>query len=156
MNSKKGFTLIELLIVIAIIGILAGTVIVSLSGNTDDASDASIKLGIAGLRTAAVSQQYKTGAKNSGNAICTEVRKNIKSGDVSDTWTGSDACSAENNATTGICCKSEANTWMLWAKISGNKYHCIDSTGTNEDISLATDNSAVLDLTNVDCTKPSS
>ena len=31
-NNKKGFTLIELLVVIAIIGILSGTVIVSMSG----------------------------------------------------------------------------------------------------------------------------
>ncbi|HPM39102.1 MAG TPA: prepilin-type N-terminal cleavage/methylation domain-containing protein, partial [Candidatus Pacearchaeota archaeon] len=34
-NNKKGFTLIELLVVIAIIGILSGTVIVSMSGAQD-------------------------------------------------------------------------------------------------------------------------
>ncbi|HPL72423.1 MAG TPA: type II secretion system protein, partial [Candidatus Pacearchaeota archaeon] len=39
-NNKKGFTLIELLVVIAIIGILSGTVIVSMSGAQDSAKNA--------------------------------------------------------------------------------------------------------------------
>ena len=51
MNTKnKGFTLIELLIVIAIIGILAGVVLVSFTDSTAQADDAQIR---ANLRTAA-------------------------------------------------------------------------------------------------------
>lgn len=48
---KKGFTLIELLVVIAIIGILSGTVIVSMSGAQDSAKDARIKSGMDQLRS---------------------------------------------------------------------------------------------------------
>jgi len=52
-NNKKGFTLIELLVVIAIIGILSGTVIVSMSGAQDSAKNARIEAGMDQLRSAA-------------------------------------------------------------------------------------------------------
>ena len=52
-NNKKGFTLIELLVVIAIIGILSGTVIVSMSGAQDSAKNARIQAGMDQLRSAA-------------------------------------------------------------------------------------------------------
>ena len=50
MNNNKGFTLIELLIVIAIIGILAGVVLVSFTDSTAQADDAQLR---ANLRTVA-------------------------------------------------------------------------------------------------------
>ena len=65
-NNKKGFTLIELLVVIAIIGILSGTVIVSMSGAQDSAKNARIKAGMDQLRSAAevyrlLNSKYGTG-----------------------------------------------------------------------------------------------
>ena len=63
MNNKnrKGFTLIELLVVIAIIGILSGTVIVSMSGAQSTAKDSRIKSGLGQLRTAAEVYKYGDG-----------------------------------------------------------------------------------------------
>ena len=53
---QKGFTLIELLVVIAIIGILAGILFVAINpkGQTDKATDVTVKTAMAGMPTAAV------------------------------------------------------------------------------------------------------
>ena len=55
MNRKKGFTLIELLIVIAIIGILASIVLVSLSSGRERAKVAQFKAVAHSMQTQAIS-----------------------------------------------------------------------------------------------------
>jgi prepilin-type N-terminal cleavage/methylation domain-containing protein len=120
-NNKKGFTLIELLVVIAIIGILSGTVIVSMSGAQDSAKNARIQAGMDQLRSVAEVYRLLHGNKYSSgtNNFSTEgdgllIKKDIEA--------AGGTFSISTPTATAYCMSSKLNG-------SSDLYLCMDSTG---------------------------
>ena len=115
--NKKGFTLIELLVVIAIIGILSGTVVVSMSGAQGSAKDARIKSAMDQLRSVAelwrISQSPMTYVGFTGSTDGKLL--------VADINAQSPGTIATGNPTDTTYCMS--------IQLNGGDYLCMDSTG---------------------------
>ena len=132
--SRQGFTLIELLITIAIIGVLAATVVVSLGSQTDNAKEASIKLSVSSVRTLAFAEQIKD-TKHANQELCKNIHKDVSASKTGWTWqatgngttcTGSGVNGADKDGE--VCCHSAAKVWVVWGKIDDTQVYCADST----------------------------
>ncbi len=115
-NNKKGFTLIELLVVIAIIGILSGTVIVSMSGAQDSAKNARIEAGMDQLRSVAEVYRLLNGTYV---GFTTEGDGKLISDDIT---AAGGSLSIGTPTPTAYCMSSKLNG-------SSTVYLCMDSTG---------------------------
>ncbi len=96
-NMKKGFTLIELLIVVAIIGILASIVVVSLTGQGSKASDAALKSNLRSVATAVSNEAANNLSSFQQSTVCT--LESVKS--IMDTIFETVKGQASNTVTTG-------------------------------------------------------
>ena len=112
-NNKKGFTLIELLVVIAIIGILSGTVIVSMSGAQDSAKNARIEAGMDQLRSAA------------------EVYRLLNGTYVGFTTDGDGLLIKNDIAAAGgtLTVNPSATAYCMSSPLNGGGVYCMDSKG---------------------------
>ena len=147
LNSNKGFTLIELLIVIAIIGVLAATVIVSIGSQTENAGKSSAKLGVSSIRTLAFAETA-INTRLTGDTLCDNIYKKISGQkDSWDKWDGSNVCEKgdlidrnglKTNVSAGeICCYADSGKWIVWGALpdadgtrgSAKDIYCTDYKG---------------------------
>ena len=136
---RKGFTLIELLIVIAIIGVLAGAVVISLGDETNKAQKATTKLNVRSVATEAqidAANQTRTGATlcadgvAAGNSSVTAVAV----GDADDLTDTNELAVTDVGA---IVCVSREEEWVIIGRTSATEGWCVDSAGANQVITNA-------------------
>ena len=147
----KGFTLIELLIVIAIVGVLAATVVISLGNQTGAARDASVKRGVSSLRVTTITAadiNDKTGVN-----ICNEAYDQVSGEKDEWYWSTGTMCNRDTlvdgsgltatgqTATTGgvdgdLCCMASGTKWVIWGGLDKS-----DGFGNNSN-GKAADNAA--------------
>lgn len=139
-NKKGGFTLIELLIVIAIIGVLAATVVVSLGSQTDSAKEGSAKVGVSSVRNLATVSVVDS--DRGTTAVCEYMYPKVSGEKGSWDWgDGGDGneCNAVDSTTAAesgqICCASSDTDWVIWSALpTDGKMYCTDSGGYSGEI----------------------
>ena len=154
MNYEKkvraGFTLIELLIVIAIIGVLASIVVVSLTGNTDNANESVARSNLStvnrlftklGYEQGGIKQEFCTGTDPESVGVQDIVSVSLaESDDVGggkapidgttdkvDGYVDDDVGNTDTPADSTAGCLSMADKWVVWVTMGGVTY-CIDNT----------------------------
>ena len=121
----RGFTLIELLVVLAIIGILASVVLVSLNSARNRGNDAAVKANLSGVRTQA-ELVYDTNG-NSYATVCT-------SAPITDALQAADDAGPAGD---GVECFDTATAWIVTADLHGDTFWCVDNSGTAGTTTLA-------------------
>lgn len=135
MNKNKGFTLIELLMVIAIIGILASVILISLNISRSKGANAAVKSNLNSIR----SQAELIYDINSGSyaTVCTDVMvaKVINKATESGLGLGSTfvANSGLAQVITTANCNSDPSGWAASVPLripdGANLYWCLDNSG---------------------------
>lgn len=129
--QDKGFTLIELLIVIAIIGILATIVVVSLRGASDKARNAKIITDVTQIRK--ITEDMYVQSFNGYSNLCSGATLNTTDPNYGKSLEMLETDIEKYNGSISSKCYSSQYSYCVSAKFTGEnaKYFCIDDEGHN-------------------------
>jgi len=151
-NYRNGFTLIELIVVIAIIAVLSGIILFSVTQYINKGKDSNISGNLAILVPAGeVFYNSNGNSYNNTNNIpptnfcdpqINSVIKNTIS-QMPDQSPGAPCYSAIspyvlNSNPKGVCCYAASQAWVAYAREFANpsNIYCVDSRGMKEDTSI--------------------
>jgi len=135
---SKGFTLIELVVVIAVIAVLSGIILFTVSLYINKGKDSNISGNLAVLVPAG--EAYYNGNGNSYENFCTSTVFNNAKAQMPINSSGD--CYNISTNPSGVCCvvdsyNSTYQSWVACAREFTNpsSVYCIDSRGMKEDVS---------------------
>ena len=131
-KGRRGFTLIELLIVIAIIGILATIVIISLRGASDRSRNTKIITDMTQIRK--ISEDMYTQSFDGYSDLCDSGTLNT--GVYPKTLGILETDIEKYNDSISVKCYASSYSYCISAQLSGEnaKYFCIDDEGHSSEL----------------------
>ncbi|MEI7424794.1 MAG: type II secretion system protein [Candidatus Staskawiczbacteria bacterium] len=136
MNKSKGFTIIELIVVIAIIAVLAGIVLVSMSGYQGKAKDSAILEELHGIAIGVMADNVgSSGLSMTAGDVCTG------STIATDQWNAVKTAAGGGN----YACYGSVDKFCACAisLADTKKWICADATGMTKTITAATNAAAL-------------
>ena len=130
MKNQKGFTIIELIVVIAIIAVLAGIVLINVTGYINKGKDAAIAGNLSSIMTNAA-VFFETPGNYTGFCTSNGAAVPLAAADQAN-----DGNTTANQVTD---CNDSAAAWAACGQLKNtDAYFCVDSTGAKKTIATRT------------------
>lgn len=138
-TNNKGFTIIELLAIIAILGLLAGIVVVNVNSSRTKGKDSAVKTQLEQVRNAA---ELAFDTKGDYSGVCAEAGGAAANSTLTTTGDFGRIATAITaiGAGAAACNESGSSTaYVVWAPLKSGSNFCVDSLGNAKVATIATD-----------------